>query len=98
MGKGSPTFTLEWKVPISLVISIVGLAVYMTMGYNRVMAKLDDTVSPKQVRAWIEDVREMNPALHFPRFPERQPDRKDTSRPFEAVALSSRSEDKPTKH
>jgi hypothetical protein len=66
------TITLDWNIPISMVISIVGLAIYGTMLFNKIDRKLDAGVTERQVSTWIQDAREANPTVKWPRLPERQ--------------------------
>lgn len=68
----TPTITPEWRVPLTVVGSMVALAVYATIGYANIMAKLGEAVSTRQAQEWIDNAREQNPSVKWPRLPAKQ--------------------------
>jgi len=68
-----PTITPEWRVPLTVVGSMVALAVYATIGYANIMAKLGDAVTTRQAQEWIDNAREQNPSVKWPRLPAKHP-------------------------
>jgi hypothetical protein len=70
--KEKPIITPEWGVPLTVVCSCVGLAIYATVGYSNIMAKLDASVTTRQAQEWIDNAREQNPTVKWPRLPSKQ--------------------------
>jgi len=66
------TLTPKTKVPVYIVGSAVALAVYGTLLFAKLSEKLDGSVSQQQVQDWIDDAREKNPTVNWPRLPEKR--------------------------
>jgi len=64
--------TPNTRVPLYVVGSAIGLAVYITCLFWSMSSKLDGAVSANQFQHWIDDAREKNPTLFWPRLPEKQ--------------------------
>ncbi len=67
-----PTITPEWRVPLYVVGSTVALAIYATIGYNNIQNKLDMAMTTQQAQDWIDNAREHNPAVNWPRLPPKK--------------------------
>ena len=68
------TLTPRSKVPITVVISSIGLAIYGTIGYRGIVEKLDTAMTIQQAQRWIDDARDHNPQIYWPRLSERKID------------------------
>lgn len=92
MPKDKPTITGEWRVPLYILGSAIGLAVLMTSQWSdlraEVQANTRDAVTQDQFREFIDTARDLNPAIHWPRLPER----KKASRSPDPVAVFGRRE------
>ena len=62
------------RVPLYLLGSFLGLAIYGTIGYCNIMAKLDTSMSVQQAQDWIDDARSLNPTINWPRLPSKRSD------------------------
>lgn len=67
-----PTITPEWRVPLYVVGSSVALAIYATIGYTNILNKLDAAMTTQQAQEWIDNAREHNPAVNWPRLPPKK--------------------------
>ena len=72
--KEKPTITPEWRVPIYVVGSTVLLAVIMTLQWADLRNRVDASVSIQQAQEWIDNAREQNPAVKWPRLPAKHAD------------------------
>lgn len=75
----TPTITKDWKVPITIVVSVVSLAIYGTVLYDntnykidRLSEKLDWCVSTGQFQEFIDNLRDSNPSIKVPRLPDKK--------------------------
>ncbi len=65
----SMTITPEWKLPLYVVVPIVGLAIIATRGFYNINTKLDNMVSRSELRSYMENISRKNPTLTIPEFP-----------------------------
>ena len=74
------TINEKTKLPLGFVVSIVGLAVLMSCQWMNLRATMAtyhaenlqlyrDTLTQKQAQEWIDDARELNPTVKWPRIP-----------------------------
>ena len=63
------TITPKTRVPLAIVGSAIGLAIYGTILYSNVMNALDASFTIRQAQQWLDDAREANPAIKWPRIP-----------------------------
>jgi len=64
--------TPKTRVPLAIVSSSVGLAIYGTILYARMMAALNGALTIQQAQDWIDNAREKNPAIEWPRIPQKR--------------------------
>ena len=67
------TLSEKTKMPAAIVASTLTLAVYGTILYDRVCAKIDAAMTVTQAQEWIDDARDKNPQIYWPRLPEKHP-------------------------
>ena len=63
------TITTSTKVPLAILVSTVSLAIYGTLLYAKLANKIDSSLSIGQAQQWIDDAREKNPGVNWPRIP-----------------------------
>lgn len=61
--------TEKTKVPLAIVGSSVCLAIYGTILYARMMVALNGSLTVQQAQDWIDDARDKNPTITWPRIP-----------------------------
>ena len=66
------TITPNTRVPLYVLGSAIGLAIYIGILFANLSAKLDAAVTEGQFQHWIDDAREQNPMQHWPRLPGKQ--------------------------
>lgn len=66
------TITEQTRMPLALVISIVGLAILFTIGWADLRHQLGNTLTTPQMQEWLENAREQNPSIKWPRIPQKQ--------------------------
>ena len=69
---GKYEITPKTRVPIYVLGSAIGLAVYLTFWFASLSSKLDNAVTQDQVQQWIDDARERNPTVNWPRLPDKR--------------------------
>lgn len=79
MSDRKPTITPEWRVPLYVVGSAVGLAVLMTAQWFNLKSEVRDlsanALSVQQAQEWIDNAREQNQTtpVKWPRIPDKKP-------------------------
>lgn len=72
----SNTLTPNTKVPLYVVGSAIGLAVLLCLQWADIRHQLQDltkdAVTEKQMQEWIENAREVNPQVKWPRLPTKE--------------------------
>jgi hypothetical protein len=70
------TLSSKSRVPLSVVGSAIGLAIYGTILYMRLSNQIEAAITVTQAQQWIDDAREMNriayPGLVWPRLPAKE--------------------------
>lgn len=76
MAKEKPTITGEWRVPLYILGSAIGLAILMTSQWSDLKAEVQrntrEAVTQQQFQEFLDAARELNPALRWPRLPDRK--------------------------
>ena len=94
------TITEKTRVPIGFVISIVGVAILVSCQWMNLRSTMEtyhrenvqmfqDSLSVKQAQEWIDDAREANPNVKWPRIPAKPTDQ---SMSMQAEAVLARKE------
>jgi len=82
------TINPNWKMPLYMIGPALGLAVYGTILYSNLMGQLKESATVSQVQTWIDDARDANPNIKWPRLPSKQTgDRTLLNREAEAARL-----------
>lgn len=63
--------TPNTRVPIYVVLSAASLAIYGTILYMSIASKLDSAMTIQQEQEWIDNAREHNPSIYWPRLPDK---------------------------
>ena len=69
---GKPTITGEWNLPLYVVGSTIVLTVVMTAQWYDLRQRVDNSVTTQQAQEWIDNAREQNPTVRWPRLPAKQ--------------------------
>jgi len=64
--------TPNTRVPIYVVGSVVVFAVYVTVLFAQINSKLDSALSVQQYQEWLDNAREKNPTINWPRLPDKR--------------------------
>lgn len=65
------TITPATRVPIYIVMSAIFLASLGTTEWFQLRSEVRGSLSVEQAQQWIDDARDLNPSIHWPRLPER---------------------------